>query len=473
MHRPGFKLIALSVALATALFSSALAAYDQQVSSNLWAEGYTVYTPGGGTISRRRFVEDLHLAAWHLVPGSADPYYRGPRLSIDLAMRLNTDFGIGKKESRPSQILHYVPGLTPVDVEMLVANLNIQGLWRDTLDLRLGRQIRIDTLGFTAFDGVEARFRLPLGIDVDTYVGYEVRGGHTLGFDALELDGTDTGGRHEMEADRYPDRTDPKPRLVIGAEVSFHPWSWLDAAIDYRAFDLLDTVSDERIGGRLGVGTDSIRIDARAVGSTLLMALSEVDAEFAFTPFSAVGFFIDYHLYRPVFEADSIFNVFDLAAQNDLGSRVELRLTEQLSTAVWAFVRLSDNSAGIDGNASDALLSGAGGGIGGRYKTGTRELSARVSILQEWGERRIGGEIGMGRGFFRSQRLWLRFRGSVWHIDDAFSELLAGNLAGYVFSARLRISEGAHLLGEFEHYVGSERDQRFVALMLLQLDLWR
>ena len=108
-------------------------AYDQQVSSTLLAEGYSIYTPEGEQIRRRRFVEDLYLGAWNLLTGSADPYYRGPRLSFELALRLDTDFGIGRSESSPSNTSNYVPGVRPLQMDAMVAYVDIRGLWNETL----------------------------------------------------------------------------------------------------------------------------------------------------------------------------------------------------------------------------------------------------------------------------------------------------------------------------------------------------
>ncbi len=471
--RPRLRILSCCLTVALILSTATVAAYDQQVTSTLWAEGYTVYTPGGEQIRRRRFIEDLHLGAWNLLPGSGDPYYRGPRLSIEIGLRLDTDFGVGKYESSPSSDLYYIPGLTPIQVDAMIAHLDARGLWNDTLDVRAGRQIRVDTLSFFAFDGVEARLHLPIGINLDTYLGYEVRGGQILGYDALELDGTDSGGRHGMESDRYPDRKEPKSRLAMGTELAVSPWRWLDTAVSFRAVGLGQPVADTRLGGRVFAGGEPVRGDVRLVWSPLVDIISEIDSEIAVTPWHPLVISIDYHLYRPLFESDSIFNVFDLSPQNDLGGRVEVRINDSLASAVWGFARLADGSAGLDGEADKALVAGVGGGFGGNYRTPTKEISARVSLLREWGESRIGGEIGGRKAVFSDRRLWLGVRCSMWHIDDAFSEYLSGNLGGYVFSARFRIADGAHLLGEFEHYLGTDRGQRFYALALLQLDLWR
>jgi len=223
---------------------------------------------------------------------------------------------------------------------------------------------------------------------------------------------------------------------------------------------------------RLALGKEPFRVEGRTVWSPLLDALSEVEADIAVTPYEPVTLYLEYQLYRPIFEADSIFNLFDLSAQNDLGARVEARVAPGLSAAAWGFARLADDSAGIRGDRSGAWVSGCGGGLGANHITATREISARFTWVSEWGENRFGGELGFRHGVFPGERLWLGYRVSAWHVDDMFSSRLTGNILGYVLSARFRIAEGAHLLGEFEQYVGKS-DPHFVGLAMLQLDFWR
>jgi hypothetical protein len=452
------------------------AAYDQQVSSTLYAEGYSVYSREGIILSRRRIVDDLTLGAWNLLPNEDDPYYEGPRLSVDVSLRLSTDAAISRAEVSTEDINGFVPGLTPVAMDAMVAYVDASGLWGDTLDLRAGRQMRLDTLGFFAFDGVDTRLRLPIGLALGTYLGLEVRGGHMLGYDALELDGTDRGGRRGLAADQFPDREAPGPRLAMGTEVVIHPVYWLEMAAAYRAVGVNDgagALADERVGGRALLDFSPVQTSGRVVYSPLVNKLSEADAEVGVTPVRLVTLLVDYHRYVPVFEGDAIFNVFDLSPQNDVGGRMVLHLTETIDAATWGFGRLVPGSAGLDGTEQDALFSGAGGGVGGNYRTPSRALSLRLNYLKEWGEARVGAELGGGHGFFRNSRLWLAFRLSFWHIEDHFSEMYSGNTAGYVLSARFKLSHRAHVLGEFEHYVGEGRDKRFYALALLQLDLWR
>ncbi len=451
------------------------AAYDQQVSSSLSVEGYTVYSRGGKTLSRRRVVGDLNLGAWNLLPDETDPYYRGPRLSIVLSLRIMGDMGVGKSESSPISKLSYVPGAEPLMLNFMSGYLDARGFWKDTLDVRLGRQVRLDTLGFFAMDGIDTRLRLP-GMELTSYLGLEVRGGQLFGFDNFELDGTDRGSRKDLGADRYPDRQEPESRTAAGCELVLSPWRWIEAAGAFRVVGIINDagkMADERAGGRLLLHADIFQASGRAVYSTMINAVSEADGEIGIAPLPSLGVFADYHHYKPSFEGDSIFNVFDTQPQNDLGGRVEVDLLKKVDLAVWGFARLADGSGGLSGDENDAWVAGAGGGIGANYRTVERSLSGRFSLVKEWGEQRIGAEIGGGHAFLRTNRLWLAFRLSYWHIDDAFSELYKGDVAGYVLSGRFNIAHGLYFLGEFEHYVGDGRPSRLTGFALLHMDLWR
>lgn len=477
--------LAAPLALAPLLAVTAAEGAAHHVTSELFAEGYAVPAADGSMLSRRRLVEDLRLSVWELLPGSDDPYYRGPRLSVQLQLRIDTDFAVTRPESDPDVASAYAPGTTPLRMDAVVAYLAAEGLWGGALDARGGRQIRLDAIGFTAFDGLEMRLAMPAGLSLSPFLGYEVRGGDLLGWDALELDGTDSGGRHGMEVDRYPSRTDPERRLAFGTELSIAAGDWLDAAAAVRVVGLSQEIADERIAGRVDAGRGPLRGHVRVVWSPILdrrddlaaaasegTAVSEADAELTLVPVRPLAVTAEYHLFRPTFEADSIFNVFDLAPRRDVGGRAELAITRATAVSAWGFARMSDGSAGIDGGSADALLSGAGGGVGAAHRTARRTASLRVTASREWGEELIGAEIGGGHGFL-NDRLWFALRGSYWHIDDAISSFLAGDVVGYAASLRVRLLEGAHVAAELENDFGGGREPRFTALGLLQLDLWR
>lgn len=467
------------------LLPAAARGYDQQITSTLWARGYAVPGADGSLISRRRIVEDLHLGAWNIVEGSDDPYYEGPRLAVELSLTVDTDFAVGRSESDAGNPSSYVPGLTPLSMDLMFFHLDATGLLDGALDLRVGRQVRLCTLGFFAFDGVETVLHLPVAARFSTWVGFEVRGGHALGYDALELDGTDNGGRHGMEADRYPGREDPDSRLAVGTELGFTPRRWLDAGVALRVVGLTGPVAEQRYGARLALGRAPLRARGRVVVDPMFIRrddtnaaaregtlVSEAEAALEVQPAERFAVSAEYRLFRPIFEADSIFNVFDLAAQNDAGLRFDLAATPRFRLAGWGFARLADGSAGLSGREEDAALAGLGGGAGAAWRGSTRDLSARLHGVREWGETRVGAELGGSQGLARD-RLRLGLRLSAWHLGDDYSERLAGDVLGYAASVRVRVADGAHVLGEFENYYGGGQAPRFAALGLLRLDLWR
>jgi hypothetical protein len=295
----------------------------------------------------------------------------------------------------------------------------------------------------------------------------------------------DRGSRDELTADQYPDRVEPRRRLSVGSELSWIPIRWIDAGFAVRSVGLSQPTAEQKLGARLALGGDPVRAYGRVVWNPMLdrrddlgaafeegTLVTEADAELAWAAIDALIVSAEYHLYRPTFEADSIFNVFDLTPQNDLGPRVRLRFGSNITAAGWAYARLAEESGGLTGDDEGTRLSGIVGGVGCNYRTGRARVSGRFSGGREWGEQRIGLDLGGGYGFF-ADRLWLGLRGSYWHVEDDFSERLSGDILGYVASARFTVAEGARVVGEFENYYGGGRDPRFVALALLQLDFWR
>lgn len=446
---------------------------DLHVTSSLWAQGYSVPRRDGSFLKRRRLVEDLGLSIWNLVPGADDPYYQGPRLSLRFDFRLNTDAGITGDEVRPSVEEAYVPGAKPLLMQLMHARLDIENLWKGRLDIGVGRLVRVDSLGLFALDGAESVLSLPAGVELATYLGLEVRGGQILGYDALELDGTDNGGRDDLLNGLYSDRSDPEPRLAMGAELSAAPWTFIDAAVGFRAVGLGDTLADERIGASLIVGHRPLRAEVDGVYSVLLLAPESLTARLVASFGNVVTASAGYEYWKPLFEADSIFNMFDLDPRNDLVLRVSARLSEELSAAVWGNGRLAKGSAGVDGEASDSPLLGLGGGLGIDHRAVSRHLALRLSTRREWGEQRSSAEIGGEQRLLSSGRAWISLRTSVWRVDDDFYHGPAETFGGYVASLRYSFARGATVLAELEHYVGAGIGSRVTGLGLLRLDLWQ
>lgn len=259
-------------------------------------------------------------------------------------------------------------------------------------------------------------------------------------------------------------------------EILVFPWRWLEAAVAFRAVginDGADNLTDERLGGHIRVHHKAFKGSGRVVYSPMLNVISEGELALGVSITERIAIFTEFDRFAPAFEGDSIFNVFDLEPQNDLGGRLTVKVSEAIDLALWGFSRFANHAQGILGEEEDSMVAGAGGGLGGNYRTRDWDISSRITYVAEWGEKRIGTELGAGRGFFYDRRLWLFARASYFRIDDDFSELFNGNVLGYILSARFNIAKGFRTLAEFEHYLGDNRPSRFVALGLVELDLWR
>ena len=84
-------------------------------------------------------------------------------------------------------------GADVIDLELLYGYLGVAGLLDGHLDLRIGRQLAVDTLDWFAMDGVHARIVTPWRFAVEAFGGLRVRDASPLGGAGFEPDGTGGG----------------------------------------------------------------------------------------------------------------------------------------------------------------------------------------------------------------------------------------------------------------------------------------
>jgi hypothetical protein len=462
---------------------SAVHAYDQQLTSSLYASGYSIRAANGTLIDRRNIVEELYLGAWHILPGSDDPYYRGPRLSLEVDLRVGGDYGIENSETDASRLDRYVPGLQAMDMEAVFAYVALEGLAGDHLDVSAGRIIRTDAIGYTAFDGVGASVHWPFGLSVRPFWGYEVQSSKPFGYDNLSLDGVDNAGRDELDDAWFATLVESRPTMKFGAEVSLVPSGVLDIALAYQQAGYGRKLQQQTIGGHLALSGRRIRSFGRIVANPFLdrydnvwgalrqgTLVTEASAEVSAQVVPKCWLSLSWELYRPVFTIDSIFNLFGQLGRRDLVLRFEQRFTPTVQWASWSSIRFADDKGVSDEAEQDSWVIGGGGGAGLNLGSFVRSLSARASIEKELGSLRFGVEQELGHRFF-NDRLWVSVRGSLWHIRDSLYGTRK-TIGGYVVSANHQFTERARTIFEFENYYGADIP-RFVLTALLQLDLWR
>lgn len=364
-------------------------------------EGYMVRVPGpeGALLSRRRLVQYVNLGVYDLLqPRGADEKRRAfedGQLRIVSSMRVRHDFGgYGREGSTLGPRL--VGTLDQRQIDVMFAYLEAENL-KGMIDLRAGRQFEMSGLDWYAFDGAWIRLRTPVHLAVEAFGGFQVDGTALFGFPTAELDGTAA-----TPADRAYSP-------MVGAAVASTGLKFLDARLAYRrTFSPLGVnraiVNDDGSQG-LPSGVDQ---------EIVSLALAGRFADGRLSPYGSLRYnvgtarvddvsaglqlaFTDKHLLRafylrtrPVFDLDSIFNVFSQQAFEDA------RLVYQVGLGKWTLAARAqtrffrDEVTALGSVPERRLRVGAGGGATVNYRV--RRFAAR---LDGYG---LGGEGGLRAG---------------------------------------------------------------------------
>jgi hypothetical protein len=152
-------------------------------------------------LGRRRYTQTLALDLVDLGDLAARRRKQhkrfGPTVSFTSYLRIDHDFGDWTAGSvdlggRPVTAMDAVPELrdSSLALDLLYAYVDVTGLADGRVDLRAGRQVRVDALDWFAMDGVTARVTTPLHVAIEGFGGLRVRDASPLGSYQLELDGT-------------------------------------------------------------------------------------------------------------------------------------------------------------------------------------------------------------------------------------------------------------------------------------------
>lgn len=378
-------------------------------------EGYMVRVPGpeGTLLSRRRLVQYVNLGVYDMLqPRGADERrrrYEDGQLRIVTSMRVRHDFG-GYAREGDTLGPRLVGALDGRQIDVMFAYLEAENL-KGMLDLRAGRQFEMSGLDWYAFDGAWVRLRTPVHLGVEAFGGFQVDGTALFGFPTAELDGT---------AGTTADRSYSP---MVGAAVSAVGLKFLDARLAYRrtfsplgvnrnltnedgSVGLPSAVDQEivslTVAGRLAAGKLSPYASVRYnVGTGLLDDVS-AGMQVAYTEKHLLRLF--YLRTRPMFDLDSIFNVFNLQAFEDARLVWQVALNSRWTVAARAQTRFFRDAVTALGTQPDRRVRvGAGGGATVNFRV--RRFSARVDGFG------LGGEGGLRAGAnvdTRTMILWDR-----------------------------------------------------------------
>jgi hypothetical protein len=385
------------------------------------------------------------------------------------------------------------------------------------LNFKLGRQYVIDPLGYYAFDGALVRVTTPAYFALEVYGGAEVRSGLPLSSGRFELGGVQRGDRTDFPSNAYPSFQKAGVAPVYAVAIETAGPTWIHGRLTYRkAFNTGESFVST--GGVL-LGPDQLGIyDTRRVSSERLGYGFNVDlwsfasvrgtlsydlygknwheiaggADVFVSQKLTVG--ADYEYFRPLFDADSIFNVFGFEPMDDISARVEFTPNDRLSFEADAMVRRyrSDtceqatspttgdtNVCNVDALSRVATSYAPGGGLRARYKWATARATIRTSVLSGDEGNRYGGDAIYERSIAKK---WLAdARLSLWHFDDklrtgpngvyGFGTRTATSF-GYVLGAGYQLAPEANAFLQFEHDMNRLVGQRFRLMAVLNVRAW-
>ncbi|MBK9755227.1 MAG: hypothetical protein IPO88_17330 [Nannocystis sp.] len=369
-------------------------------------EGYMVRVPGpeGQLLSRRRLVQYVNLGVYDLLAprdrGELRRAHEDGQLRLVTSMRVRHDFGTYQTgaDGRAAALVNQIDGR---QIDVMFAYLEAENL-RGMIDLRAGRQFEMSGLDWYAFDGAWFRVRTPVHLGLEVFGGFQVDGAALFGFPTFEQDGT------------AGTPADNKRSPMVGAAASVVGLRWFDARLAYRrTFSPLgvnqSVVNDDgSVGLPSAVDQEIVSLSAAARAADGRLSpyvalrynlgtgrLDDTSAglQLAFTPKHMLRFM--YLRTRPVFDLDSIFNVFNLQAFEDARLVYQVQLGDRWTLAARGQFRFfRDTVTAQLGTAPERKLTvGAGGGATAGFRV--RRFSARFDGYGLGGEGglRVGGNL--------------------------------------------------------------------------------
>jgi hypothetical protein len=335
-------------------------AYETEVDASVAAQFYTLQSPyGEPLLRRRRYTNTLGMALYDL-QGARRP--NGPSLSFRSRLRLDADLGQDPAERDPRSE-RFVPGLEQAPFDLMYAYLEGERYFGGLFGFRLGRQYVADVLGWWSFDGAHVGLATPAFLRLEAYGGLEQRSGlPLLTTPRYQADGVARGSRSELAADQwtnYLDQSEVAPAYGVALET--HDLTWLHARASYRRVTnrdsvvvspflpsdgvlrkvTTDRVSTERAGASLRLTPfDLGALTGGVVYDFYASVVSEQSLGIDVFASSRLTLGVDYERTLPTFDADSVFNWFAHSPVTNLTARADARLTRRFDASAVGGARV-------------------------------------------------------------------------------------------------------------------------------------
>lgn len=493
-----------ALAFSLAFVPEPAAAYEAEVRTTTDAQFYTLQSPyGDPVVRRRRYTQTLALHVYDIHGTALDP--DAPQLSFKARVRLDGDFGQEDAERNPDVAGRYVPGLEQAPLDVMYAYLEGTGYVNGLVGFRLGRQYVTDALGWWSFDGGLVRLTTPVFLQLEAFGGFEQRGGLPiqLGTSRYERDGVYRGNRNDLEFDQYPHfLEESKLAPAYGFALESTGVHWIHGRLSYRKVINRDTVVVSPFpaagGGYVTVGgarvsSERIGYSMHASEPSLGAAKGHVVYDFYNQLWSEHGAALDwyatekltlgaeYDYFMPTFDGDSIFNWFSHSGMTTLLGRGEYRFSRRFDVAASGGAKLF-RTEGDSGSYADAqldpnrdpdrddtgTLTDGVGSLGGRYRWSDGSVGVRSMV--EGGKRghRVGGDVTTTQrfdgGFYETLVIL-----SLYDWEDGLRPQRDATSFTYVLGGGILPLETTRIGLEWEHSMNRLVGQRFRVLATLDL----
>jgi len=427
-------------------------AAEFSVTSKTLGESYRIRGRDGlFAFTKTRLIESLSLYGGHLfkplLKGKAVPL----KLSLNVGLLLDHDFGVTAWETDPGSASGYVPLLRKTRFGFLrgYAHLTL-GTFRRT-DLRIGRQTALDVTGMYAFDGFKAGFTW-VGIGaVDVAYGFETVPLFNLSVLDFSPEGISWEDREGLQEDVHPEITQPELRPMVAAAgkllISRGGFFSIGYRRTYAALDM-DTVSFERLSLGFAVTGEESPLSADIVASWdfLWERISELRARTSLRVAPRWDLRFGFLHFYPVFDATSIFNVFYIDPFNEVSIGLAFSPTRDASITLSALGRQTQRRA----DEAEAF-SDAGGSLQLLLGAGPLRLAAGTRITD--------GESGTIAGLelnpqlhFLDDIVIVRLGGGLWFFSDPLRAGHHATSGGGTAALAWTITRGIQVTGSVNLY---------------------
>lgn len=467
--------LASALALGIVVCPARSDAFDAEVRAESTASSWQVRGPAGAAVlSLRRFTQTLSLSG-----ASRSDDRRAPVVRLRARLRIDSDFGSAcdpgtdrcLDELNRSRAAEFAPLFARRAVDLPFAFLEVSGLARGRIDLRAGRQLVVDPLGFFLFDGGLARLNLGALASVEAYGGWETRAGFPLSNGRYERDGLLRADRTGWDRSIATAVVDRAAASVMGAAIDVRASTRLDARITWRRIWTDAGIAEEAVAARVDVQVNgSVRAFSEAVYMLPMSTVTTAALGLEGLPTRGGRWSVEILRVRPVFDLTSIWASFWIDPTDEARAALSMPLTRSVDLSLGAWVRRYALDSETSDNAAPSLGAplNAGGSAALRVRRARWDATLRASLE--------GGALGVRGNADLALRAWvfrraLRLDGlvSLAHVRDSLREERTLDGLGIVLGAVAPIGRVAQVGVSLEDDINSVVGHRVRAIGVLEI----